>query len=422
MRKFEGKKLLVLGGKPIGSSEIVRYASEHGAYTIVADYLPKNQSIAKQISNESWEISTAEVDFIAQKIRENKIDGIYTGVHEFNIEKMIEICEKTGLPCFCTLKQWKTLNNKKQFKELCKQNGIPVAKEYDATSDMLIETIKEDDFPVIVKPIDGSGSRGFSICNNKEELKIGIQKAREYSETGSVLVEQYMNYKNSAIINYTLVDGEIYFSGISDKKSKKVFEKGAPVMAVQYYPSTYMENYLNELDEKVKKMFLSFGLKNGVIWIEAFCDNGKFTFNEMGYRFGGSLTYFPVREIYGIDQLDLQLQYALNGKYDAKINVREKIDGIYSILPIHVNQGTIKRIEGFKEIEKRKETVKVVYVHHEGEKIENWGSAQQVFAYLHFHCDSIDETKKLLNNILNELAVYDEKGNNMLFYLYEEQL
>ena len=421
MKKFEGKKLLVLGGKPIGSYEIVEYAKKQGAYTIVADYLPKNQSIAKRLADESWVISTAEVDVISNKVIEDKIDGIYTGVHEFNIEKMIEICEKTKLPCFCTSEQWRTLNNKKKFKELCIANNVPVAKEYDATTESIYDTISGEDFPVIVKPIDGSGSRGFSICRNKEELKKGIENAKGFSGTSGVLVEQYMNYRDSAIINYTLVDGEIYFSGISDKKSKKVFDTGAPVMSVQYYPSEYMKEYLEELDEKVRKMFLSYGLKNGVIWIEAFCDKGKFTFNEMGYRFGGSLTYFPVKELYGTDQLDLQIQYAINGCYDTTIESNFISNGVYSILPIHVKEGTIKKICGFEELEKRKETVKIVYVHHVGEKIENWGSAQQVFAYLHFHCDDMKKTKTLLNTVLDDLAVYDENDENMLFYLYEEQ-
>lgn len=43
MGKFDGKKLLVLGGKPIGSCEVVEYAKKEGAYVVVADYLPAYQ-------------------------------------------------------------------------------------------------------------------------------------------------------------------------------------------------------------------------------------------------------------------------------------------------------------------------------------------------------------------------------------------
>ena len=59
---YEGKKMLVLGGKPIGSVELVKRAKELGAYVIVTDYLPIEQSPAKRIADECWDISTAEVN------------------------------------------------------------------------------------------------------------------------------------------------------------------------------------------------------------------------------------------------------------------------------------------------------------------------------------------------------------------------
>ena len=45
------KKLLILGGKPIGSTEIVNYAKKRNIYTIVADYLPDEESPAKFLMN-----------------------------------------------------------------------------------------------------------------------------------------------------------------------------------------------------------------------------------------------------------------------------------------------------------------------------------------------------------------------------------
>ena len=68
-----------------------------------------------------------------------------------------------------------------------------------------------------------------------------------------------MDYKRSVIINYTIVNGKIFFSGISDKHSKKVFENGAPIMSIQFYPSHLTDKYLDELNDKVKLMLRKFG-------------------------------------------------------------------------------------------------------------------------------------------------------------------
>ncbi|MBE5756521.1 MAG: ATP-grasp domain-containing protein [Clostridiales bacterium] len=419
--QLKGKKLLILGGKPIGSCEIVEYAKSKGVYTIVTDYLPIQESPAKQIADEAWQISTAELALLKQELIKNKVDGIYAGVHEFNIKKMIELCQEMDLPCFCSIKQWDFLNNKHCFKDLCRRYDIPVTKEY-TLSNFSDPAIKDIEFPVVVKPVDGSGSRGFSICKNIDQLKIAYNEAISFSATKKVLIEKYMNYEKSVIINYTLVDGQIFFSGISDKTSKKVFKDGAPVMAVQFYQSLYKKEYLDTLDKKVQKMFKEFGLKNGVIWIEAFCEKGEFTFNEMGFRFGGSLTYLPVEYFYDISQLELQIEYALTGKYSfTKNSFKEKSRGeSYCILPIHVNAGRISQIINLDEIKDKKYVNKIVPVHFMGDKIDKWGSAQQVFAYLHLVGKDREEIDNHIDEILKCLSIKDENNNEMLFNLYKD--
>lgn len=419
--ELKNKKLLVLAGKPIGSCEIVDYAKSKEVYTIVTDYLKKSQSAAKKICDEIWDISTADIEQLKERIIKEDVDGIYTGVHEFNIGKMIELCRDLGLPCFCTLEQWEYLNNKRCFKNLCKKYDIPVTNEYQLT-DIVEDQLSNIEFPVIIKPVDGSGSRGFAVCYNKEELINAYPKAKEFSASGKVLVEKYMRYEYSAIINYTLLNGEIYFNGISDKQSKKVFNNGAPIMSVQFYPSLYEQEYLQNLDKKVKNMFKDFGLKNGVIWIEAFCDKGVFTFNEMGYRFGGSLTYLPVQYLYGTDQLGIQIEYALKGKNEDCKEIKEQriTDETYCILPVHVKPGIISQVIGFEALKKNAHVNRVVPVHFLGDKIEAWGSAQQVFAYLHITAKNRNDLESIITDILNTLSIKDENGKEILFNLYRE--
>ena len=100
------KKLLILGGKPIGSTEIVQAARKKGVYTVVADYLPETESPAKTIADEQWNISVDQIDELAKKIKAEHIDGVVAGVHEFCLRKAIQVCEKCGLPSWCTLAQW----------------------------------------------------------------------------------------------------------------------------------------------------------------------------------------------------------------------------------------------------------------------------------------------------------------------------
>ncbi|QTE67401.1 ATP-grasp domain-containing protein [Clostridiales bacterium] len=418
MNKYDGKKLLILGGKPIGSCELVKRAKQMGIYTIVTDYLKESESPAKMIADETWDISTSEIDQLEEKARYAKVDGVYTGVHEFNIRKMIQLCPKLGLPCYCTEKQWNQLENKQEFKRACIEHGIPVSKEYKE-KDIQSNNIGEKEFPVIVKPADGSGSRGFSICSNAHELEEAYQKAKQFTPTGSVLVEQLMDYRYSVIINYTVIDGLVLYSGMSDKRSKKVFDDGAPIMSFQCYPSEHENQYLSTINDSVKRMLTDLKIKNGVVWIEAFYNNGTFTFNEMGYRFGGSLTYYPVEYFYGINQLDIQIEYALTGQNATYEERKIDRDHLYCILPIHVKPGVITRIEGVEKLKQKSYLRNIVSVHYLGDTIKNWGSAQQVFAYIHFVAKDKESIINIESDIMRTIHVYDEMENEQLFNLFD---
>ena len=100
VKKFTGKKLLLLGTNA-GTCDMVNYARSQGAYVIVTDNLPPEKSAAKLIADEAWQVSTADVDTLEKLATQNKVNGIFAGVSEFNLEKALTLCERLGLPFYC---------------------------------------------------------------------------------------------------------------------------------------------------------------------------------------------------------------------------------------------------------------------------------------------------------------------------------
>lgn len=401
------EKLLILGGKPIGSMEIVAKAKQKGIYTIVADYLPENESPAKAIADEQWNISVDQVDKLAKKVIAEHVNGVVAGVHEFCLRKAIQVCDRCGLPSWCTLKQWDNCSNKKDFKALCIKNGIDVARTYKVEDNI--------DFPVIVKPADSDGSRGFSICHNRDELEKGVQHALEFST--DYLIEEFIQ-SDACIIHYTVVNGEVVFSGISDKHSRRL-EGGSMVMALQTFPAKEQKRYLNEVNDKAIQMFKSIGVKNSPIWIEAFNDGKRFVFNEMALRFGGSMTNYPVMYNTGMDQLELFIDAALGKVSDVKLKRAIEQKDNYAILPIHLKDGRIVQIKGAEELLTNSIIEQLVLVHHIGDEIKNWGTAQQVFCYLHMTYKTENDFVDSIKKIKKTLSVENEDGQNMLYFLID---
>lgn len=410
----DSPRILLMGGKPTGSCELARAVKDAGAYLIVTDYLPRNQSPAKEIADNCWDCSTADVNTLLSLCNKAGVTGLIAGVHEFNIERMAELAQRGGFNCFCTPDLLQKCVNKREFKHCCVDFGIDVAKEYDPD-----ETSDFDPgiFPLAVKPLDGNGSCGFTKCFDFDDLPEAIEFARQGSDTRRVLIEEFID-ADAVIVHYTACNGEIIFSGIADKASRS-FEKGAPpIMAVQCAPSVHQSEYLNKVDSKARKMLAHMGFEDGPIWIEAFYKDGRFIFNEIGYRFGGSLTYKMVESMYGIDQLDLMVKHAMGLRPDIR-QLPFETDAVYAIWPVHLLPGKITDILGLDQLDGIEGYESISLVHCPGDIIEDWGTARQVLGYVHLKAKDVDSLVASMIEVVSTLSVEGEDGQELLTVLLD---
>lgn len=97
MDTLKGKRLLILGGNRI-SCEIVKRAQEMGIYVMVTDWYPIKNSPAKQIADEAFLVSTADVDAVVQLIKEKKLMVYLLDLRILYFLTMLEFAKKQGCP------------------------------------------------------------------------------------------------------------------------------------------------------------------------------------------------------------------------------------------------------------------------------------------------------------------------------------
>ena len=85
-------------GTSLGSIEIVETARSMGCFTIVTDNLDPDRSPAKKVADEYWMISTNDLDLLEQKCREEKINAIFVGISEFNLDRVKDLTERLKFP------------------------------------------------------------------------------------------------------------------------------------------------------------------------------------------------------------------------------------------------------------------------------------------------------------------------------------
>lgn len=405
------KRVLMLGASCF-YLDAYKYARKNNIYTIAVDMRDEQKAICKQIADVSYMTSTKDIEALIEIAEKEKVNGIYVGASETNMPVAIELSKRLGISFYCKSEQWAIGTNKRLFKEMCIRHRVPVTKFYNVNSENYMTMSKVLEYPVVTKPVDNNGSTGITVCRNVDEFLNGYEKALGNSKTADVLVEEYMPY-DSVIIHYTMINGKANFCGMSDKKSKKISDEGAPVMAIQYFPAKQQKLYEEQMNKNVMKMFEQEGFEEGPIWIEAFSDGESFIFNEMGYRFGGSMTYHAVEYFTQIDQIGLLMNHAFGGekKYYYKAPEYKKV---YCIVPIHIRSGKIKKIVGIDRVKESPKVYTLAMCHVEGDEIEATGTVSQVFCYLHLLLDDREEVDCVISSLLGQMKAYDEKGINLL--------
>lgn len=423
MCEVKGKKLLVLGGTNL-SCEIIKEAKAMGAYVIVTDY--HKDSPGKRLADKSFDISVADVNKVVELINKEHIDGVITGFADSILMYYLDICEAAGLPCYASREQIEISTNKAKFKKLCREHDVPVVKEYDIHSPLTIEDVKEIRFPVVVKPVDNSGSRGVFICRNENELIEGYNKALIFSTSGQVIVEDLMS-GDEVTIFYILQDEQVQLIAMADKYTTIQYG-GVPTQPSAYiYPSKYLTSYKNLLDEKVKKMFKSRCFKNGILFIQSFVKNGQCIFYEMGYRLTASLEYKIEDKIIGVNPLKLLINYALTGQM-SKVDLGRIINPDFNSFGCNVTfsakPGRIGAIKGVQDVLKIPGVLDVVNSHELGDEIPSSaeGTFSQIVSRVFAEADSIEHLVSVIDSITSTLKIYRDDGEEMIVELFNSSI
>lgn len=346
----QGKKLLVLGGTS-ASLDVVKQAKLLGVYTIVTDDAPAETRVSKQIADESALVSTTDMDGLAALVKEKQIDGVFCGPSEFNIRNMITLCERVGLPCYADSETWERCANKDIFKQYCRKYGVDCTPEFDVDEHATDAELAALDYPVIVKPVDGSSSAGITTCHSPATVRAACEKARKASKRGEIIVEKFIENAGEIFsVSYILKNGSAYPYLMRDTYIVDPVHRKSLISGFSYMPSHLQAYYLTQMDAKVREMLRGMGLRNGAAFFQALPYNGKIYFHEMGFRLSGGLIFKITDPLCHINDMQMMIRYAL-GEEICSDEELSRIDvncsgKIGAKLMVPLSAGTIARIDG----------------------------------------------------------------------------
>ncbi len=408
--RHDGKTLLILGATAY-SINVVKTARTMGAKTIVVD--PVIGAPAKKIADKYYDVDTTDIDALYKIALDEKVDGVFTGYSDVNLFSCRALCDKLGLHFYGSLENLKKTTDKLLFKEMCRKYDVGTVPQYDESQ------LANIPYPIIIKPADSWGSKGISVCYSYDDTPAAVEKAKKYSKTSQIIVEKYMGGCEVVNFDYVMQDGKILLSAVGDRYVNTEQKGLSPLTAAGVYPSKYLKEYVETVDEKVKKMFYEEGMHNGTAFIQSFYEDGKFYFFEMGYRTGGGQGSIPLKVICDLDYVEYLINFAFTGKMsekDLSKYANPQYDKCSCAVVTILKQGVIGKIEGMEEISALPENINITQFYQEGEEVKSTviGNLGQSLCRMHFVADNFDQLYKAVNYAFNTLKVTSTTGENMI--------
>ena len=298
------KKLAIIGASYLQLPLILK-AREMGLETHVFAWAAGD--VGEREADHFYPISIVERDRILDQCRQIGIDGICSIASDLAMLTVNYVAEEMGLvanPMPATLVSTNKSLMRRRFAEM----GDPSPRSVRVTS---VEDVKGLDFvyPLIVKPVDRSGSRGITKITAPDQLPDAIAHAMEQGFEKAALVEEF-------------AEGEEYsVEGISWRGRHTIlamtrkYTTGAPgfIETGHIEPSGVDDATFERVRAVTEHALTSLGLQYGASHTELKIDGeGRIKLIEIGGRMGGDcIGSALVRLSTGIDFVRAVIEVAL---------------------------------------------------------------------------------------------------------------
>ena len=289
--------------------------------------------------------------------RKHRVDGVLTAATDFSVLTMSRIACEMGLPGI-NYEAARIIKNKAAVRKcLFDAKADDTGYAFEITSNEVIsEILPHAKFPVMVKPCDGSGSRGASRVDKPTDFKQACELARNCSITHRAVVEPFVVGKEFGVETF-INQGEIHILAVIQKD----------MTLPPYYAElghAIPSGLPSELEAKIKgcvrRALLALNVNHGSVNMDILINNdGEVHIVDIGARMGGNLIgshIIPTGT--GIDYMANMIKAAVGDPVDFKPQ--------WQPMPIAtkllaLTPGTVKELPNFNSIAAKND---VIIEHH----------------------------------------------------------
>ena len=398
------KKLMLLGGS---AQQIIAIetARRLGYATVLCDFLPDNPG--QHHADTFYLVSTTDKEAILEVARKEQIDGILAYASDPAAPTAAYVAQKLGLPG-SPYRSVELLCNKDQFRKFLADNNFctPKAKGYRSTEEALSDiSASAFKMPVIVKPVDSSGSKGVGRLDTMEEAQSALDYAMSFSRDKRIIVEEYVEMFGYQIAGDGLsVDGKLVFRYFAnDHFNPACVNPFVPISAS--FPYNMPQWVQDKVHDEIQRLISLLGMKTTTYNFDLRIDEDYNVFlMEVAPRDGGNYIPQIIRYATGVDLVECSVLAAMGESIDtSRFGTPSGFWAYYAVHSLH--DGILEAIEIDEDVLKNN-IVENHILKKPGDRIQAFTGANTTLGILLMKFESMEQMLHMMDHSEEWISIH----------------
>ena len=396
------KKLLMLGGGFL-QNFVIKKARDLGYFVYCLDADPN--AVGFCTANEHAVINIVDEQACLKFAKEKNVDGVLTAATDFSVLTMSYIVQEMNLPGI-NYESAKIIKNKAAVRKYlfdAKADDTGYSFEIHSLEEIpaILPKVK---FPIMMKPVDGSGSRGASKVERAEDFA----KACEFAMSGSIshraVAEPFVEGKEYGVESF-VDNGDIHVMAVMQKDMTLppyYAELGHAI------PSGLPKDTEERIKACVRKALVALGVNHGSVNMDLLIGkDGDVHIVDVGARMGGNLIGSHIIPLgTGIDYMGNMIKAAVGDKTSWEL-VSEPKPVATKLLAL--SPGVVKALPSFLQLEERY-GVKIEHHLHVGDTITSYRTNLDGCGYVISTGEDVDSAIRNAYNVKEVINDSIERG------------
>lgn len=393
------KKLMVLGAG-IYQVPLIRQAKEMGLYTVVVSCPGDYPGFA--LADKAYRIDTCDQAQVLGAARAEKISGICTSGTDVAVRTIGYVCQQMGLHGL-PYEASQCVTDKALMKGAFSKYGVSTPQYEKVMSLCQAEQAATRlGYPLVVKAVDSSGSRGVAIVREERQLEQAFLGAVQVSKKGYVLAERFIQAEEIGVDGF-VKDGRLVFFAPHEKY---LFRGGqVTVPAGHSFPYICTEKILAEIRRQMQLAVDATGLDECPVNADVLVDGDKVWILEIGGRTGATCIPELISMHYGFSFYEKMIQNALGEDVGFQESLDIPCKGRLLMSPI---DGMVTKIEGEGLEDLRRQGIQIIIDFALGHRVEAMKNGTDRIGHVIARAETEERFQKIYDQVQSCIWIGDQ--------------